>query len=90
MNKDNLLLAEAYQTISEAKNEKGKDIHVIAALKAEIKNCKNEKEKKKLMAKLMKYTQKLAKESVAGIEPDDDGVADSSVCPNCGQLTPKV
>lgn len=56
----------------------------------ELKNCKNPSEKKKLMAKLMKYTEKLSNESVAGIEEDNDGVADSSVCPNCGQLTPKV
>jgi len=77
-------------SLNEAKEEKGKDIHVIAALKAEIKKCKNPAEKKKLMAKLMKYTQKLANESVAGIEEDNDGVEDSSVCPNCGQLTPKL
>jgi hypothetical protein len=49
----------------EAKNEKGKDIHIIAALKAEIKNCKNASEKKKLTAKLMKYTQKALNEGVA-------------------------
>ena len=77
-------------SINESKEGKGKDIHVIAALKAEIKKTKNASEKKKLMAKLMKYTQKLTKESVAGVEEDDDGVADSSVCPACGQLTPKV
>ena len=29
-------------------------------------------------------------ESVAGVEEDDDGVADSSVCPNCGQLVAKT
>jgi hypothetical protein len=29
-------------------------------------------------------------ESVAGVEEDNDGVEDSSVCPNCGQLTPKT
>ena len=29
------------------------------------------------------------RESVAGVEEDDDGVADSSVCPNCGQLVQK-
>lgn len=94
MNKDAKLLVEAYESITEAKKdsktEKGKDIHIITALKAGVKNCKNPSEKKNLMAKLMKYTEKLSNESVAGIEEDNDGVADSQVCPNCGQLTPKV
>jgi hypothetical protein len=52
----------------DSKTEKGKDIHIIAALKAEIKNCKNPSEKKKLMARLMKYTEKLSNESVAGVK----------------------
>jgi hypothetical protein len=29
-------------------------------------------------------------ESVAGVEEDEDGVEDSDVCPNCGQLIPKT
>jgi hypothetical protein len=52
---DDILIAEAYNQVV------GKDKHVIAALKAEIKNCKDEEEKKKLEAKLAKYEADLAK-----------------------------
>jgi len=63
MNKDTQLLAEAYTSILEGKKDnKGKDIHIINALKAEIKVCKSASEKKKLEAKLAKYEADLVKE----------------------------
>jgi hypothetical protein len=65
MKKDDLSIAEAYELVLEAKKKsnerKGKDMHVIAALKAEIKTCKSAEEKKKLQAKLAKYEADLAK-----------------------------
>jgi len=65
MKNDNNLIAEAYELVLEAKkktnDKKGKDIHVIGALKAEIKACKSASEKKKLEAKLAKYEADLAK-----------------------------
>jgi anti-sigma28 factor (negative regulator of flagellin synthesis) len=53
-NKDFQLIAEAYNQVV------GKDKHIIAALKQEIKNCTDEEEKKKLEAKLAKYESELA------------------------------
>ena len=63
MNKDFENLASAYSLICEGKKKDvvGKDVHVITALKAEIKNCKSDKEKQKLQAKLSKYTGELIK-----------------------------
>jgi hypothetical protein len=63
MNKDFENLANAYSLICEGKKKEvvGKDLHIIAALKAEIKNCKSDKEKQKLQAKLSKYTGELVK-----------------------------
>jgi len=82
-------------SINEAKEEKGKDIHIIAALKAEIKKTKSPMEKKKLQAKLMKYTEKAMNEA----KDLEDGLDDETiekyrhlwnernkkVCPHCGQ-----
>ena len=73
-------------TKQEEKREK-KEAKELSSL---VKKAKRSGELKKFKSKLMKYTEKLSNESVAGIEEDNDGVADSSVCPNCGQLTPKV
>jgi hypothetical protein len=63
MNKDFENLASAYSFICEGKKKDvvGKDMHVIAALRAEIKNCKSDKEKQKLQVKLSKYTGEVIK-----------------------------
>jgi vacuolar-type H+-ATPase subunit E/Vma4 len=80
MNKDQKLLAEAYSSILEGKkkNIKGKDIHVATALKAEIKACKDKKEKAKLQAKLAKLQGKIIKEDAGVYSITRDGVSTDS------------
>jgi len=84
-------------SLNEAKEEKGKDIHIITALKAEIKKTKSPMEKKKLQAKLMKYTEKAMNEA----KDLEDGLDNETIekyrhlwnernkkaCPTCGQAT---
>jgi len=73
-------------SLNEAKEEKGKDIHIIAALKAEIKKCKSPMEKKKLQAKLMKYTEKAMNEAAESASQQPTA-GTSRRCPACGQAT---
>jgi DNA repair exonuclease SbcCD ATPase subunit len=86
-------------SLNEAKNEKGKDIHIIAALKAEIKKTKNPSEKKKLTAKLLKYSQKDMNEARMSKKEIKDMLdkdmlekarflwkeRNKTPCPHCGQ-----